>query len=141
MKQNNLNDDFPSLPPNSASQTTTTNQTQPNNNLNNSSIDLSSSSNSPLSIQSYDQFLKKDISNHDFGQAVSALIENDFFPETLYDIPEIPNTKTNNTRSYPRIPNLKLLTPEFFKNYDLQPLFYYFIFMLAHQLSILQLKN
>jgi CCR4-NOT transcription complex subunit 3 len=81
----------------------------------------------PVEVTSPDELLQTDFHQHEFVHTLFS---------TLNLIPDVPSDNfdyqpTNPVdvpKSFPQIPNVKLLQPEFFKNYDVSTLFYMFFY-------------
>jgi CCR4-NOT transcription complex subunit 3 len=79
------------------------------------------------SNQSAESFLQTDIPRHEFAHALFSAI--DLIPDVPYDLEDEQSRNSVPTRaSYPRVPNMKLLQPEFFRRYDASTLFYVFFY-------------
>ena len=123
-----LDEEFPSLTPRrpaTKSETTTggPNSAQP------------AQKNAPVSaasqlemfdIKSLEAFTQTELTAQDLGQAITSTIR--FIPDPPYDAQDQPAGGVDTPAGFPQTPNMKLLRPEFFKQYDVQTLFYIFFY-------------
>lgn len=83
-----------------------------------------------FNITSPDSFIQSDISAQDLGFALTQTLS--LIPDAPYDTTTNAKATTNSKQQanngFPKIPNLKLLQPEFFKKYDNQTLFFIFFY-------------
>jgi CCR4-NOT transcription complex subunit 3 len=81
----------------------------------------------PVEVSSPNELLQTDAGPQLFARALPTAF--DLIPDVPYDNPDYrPQNPVAVPHSYPYLPNMKLLQPEFFKNYDEPTLFYVFFY-------------
>jgi CCR4-NOT transcription complex subunit 3 len=77
----------------------------------------------PGDVASPESLLQTDIPRHEFAHALFSAI--DLIPDVPYELDDYkPRGPAETPPSYPQVPNMKLLQPEFFRRYDASTLFY-----------------
>jgi CCR4-NOT transcription complex subunit 3 len=81
----------------------------------------------PVEVVAPDRILQTDIPPQEFAHALYSSL--DLIPDVPYDIDDYkPQNPVETPKSYPQMPNMKLLQPEFFRRYDASTLFYIFFY-------------
>jgi CCR4-NOT transcription complex subunit 3 len=88
----------------------------------------------PVEVTSPEELLQTDVRQQEFAHALFTAL--DFVPDVPYDnVDYQPANPVDVPKSFPQMPNMKLLQPEFFKRHDISTLFYIFFYFpgTAHQ--------
>jgi CCR4-NOT transcription complex subunit 3 len=81
----------------------------------------------PVEIESPETVLQTDLSPEEFSHALFSSI--DLIPDVPYELDDYkPQNPVETPKSYPQVPNMRLLQPEFFRRYDISTLFYIFFY-------------
>jgi CCR4-NOT transcription complex subunit 3 len=81
----------------------------------------------PAEVPSPDALLQTDVHQQEFAHALFSAL--DFIPDLPYDLDDYaPMNPIDTPKSFPQMPNMRLLQPEFFRRFDAPTLFYIFFY-------------
>ena len=81
----------------------------------------------PVEIKSPEQLMQTDMSQQEFAHALS--LAADLIPDVPYELCDFkPQHPVETPATFPQMPNVKLLQPEFFCRFDISTLFYIFFY-------------